>query len=80
MTPLELPCEYIPDDQCKLAELDLPFDTEPRVIAFYRIDAIAPYTDNGRDCTEILVGGIGYVCVLTYEEVKNRIGKWKSTS
>ncbi len=69
--PIELPCLFVPEEQMALFEMDLPYESEPRPVTFVVINAFTPYVDpKGNNYTEIVTGGVEYICTHNYEHVK----------
>lgn len=74
MEPIELPVLYIPDSAMDLHRMGIETsEDDEKIVCFYRIDLISPEVDNGRDCTEIFVGGESFMCTIPYEKLKTMI-------
>lgn len=65
-------------------ELDYALtECDVRTMTFYRIDAISPFIDDDEYKTEysyIHTSGDKFICVLTYDELKQALKAWKTSN
>lgn len=74
MTPIELPCLFVPEEEVAMFDLGLDYESEPRPVLFLNINGITPYIDpKGNSYTEILCNGSEYICILPYDKVKEML-------
>lgn len=58
-----------------MAECDI------RSMTFYRIDVISKYMDDDdSEYSNIYVGGEVWNCLLTYEDLKEKLREWKTSN
>ena len=77
---LELNCLYLPEGSSELEKLGIETKAEDAQImpaTFWNIDAVAKYTEDGVNYSDICSGGHNYICVLPYEELIRVINNWK---
>jgi len=71
---IELPCLFVPDSQTALFDLGLDYNAETRTVTFVIINAFSAYIDYaGNNYTEIVTGGVEYICTYDYEKVKQML-------
>lgn len=48
-----------------------------RVMTFINIDTFSPYfDDDGSEYSQITSGGLSWHCMLTYDELKEKVDQW----
>ncbi|MDR2274362.1 MAG: hypothetical protein LBF27_25870 [Sphingobacterium sp.] len=68
---IELPCLFVPESQTTLFDLGLDYKADTRPVTFLVINAFSAYIDpDGNHFTEIVTGGVEYICAYDYEKVK----------
>lgn len=76
---IDLECFIHNNTTNTLSELEIDYELSScdiEVITFYQIDCICPYPDpnnSSKIYSEIRSGGAGYVCILDYYTLKEKI-------